>query len=93
MGWKPTILFVNGQAGLLQGQEKLLEENGYRVLTANYQQAVPIFVKHSIDLVLLDHHRSEINRGIAACMRNSKPDVPIAVLSGEYLASGPPQAS
>jgi len=35
----------------------LLEENGYRVLTAaNDKEAAQGFTSHSVDLVLLDYH-------------------------------------
>ena len=69
----------------------LLEENGYRVLTAtNGKEAVQAFVSHSVDLVLIDYHMPEMNGGVAAArMKDSKPDVPVALLSGdEHLPPG-----
>ncbi len=63
----------------------LLEENGYRVLTAtNGREAVQAFTSHSVDLVLLDYHMPEMNGDIAAAhMKDSKPDVPVAILSSD----------
>jgi CheY-like chemotaxis protein len=85
MNWKPVILCVDDTPDVLEGQKVLLKGNGYRVLTAtNGKEAVQAFMSHSVDLVLLDHHMAEINGGVAAmCMKNSKPDVPIALLSGD----------
>lgn len=63
----------------------LLEAAGYRVLTAtNGKEAVQVFVSNSIDLVLLDYHLPEMNGAAAAArMKDAKPDVPIAILSGD----------
>jgi CheY-like chemotaxis protein len=70
---------------MLEGQKMLLEENGYRVLTAtNGREAVQAFRSHSVDLVLLDYHMPEMNGDIAAAhMKDSKPDVPVALLSSD----------
>jgi CheY-like chemotaxis protein len=63
----------------------LLEENGYGVLTAtNGKDALQAFMSHSVDLVLLDYHLPGMNGGMAAVrMKDSKPDVPVALLSGD----------
>ena len=85
MSWKPVILCVDDTPGVLEGQKVLLEENGYRVLTAtNGREAVQLFVSRSVDLVLLDYHISELNGGEAALrMNDAKPDVPIALVSDD----------
>ena len=45
MVWKPLILCVDDTATILEGQKMLLEENGYRVLTAtNGTDAVEAFM-------------------------------------------------
>ena len=82
---KPVILCVDDTPSILEGQKMLLEANGYRVLTAtNGKEAVRDFVENSVDLVLLDYHMPEMNGGVAAArMKVSKPDVPIALLSGD----------
>ena len=81
----PVILCVDDAPGVLEGRKMLLEENGYRVLTAtNGKNAIQVFVSNSVDLVLLDYHMPEMNGGMAAVyMKDSKPDVPVALLSGD----------
>ena len=82
---KPVILCVDDTPSVLEGLKMLLEENGYRVLTAtNGKEAVQAFTSHSVDLVLLDFHMPEMNGDMAAArMKDSKPDVPIALLSSD----------
>lgn len=85
MSYKPIILCVDDTPSVLEGEKMLLEENGYRVLTAtNGEEAVQAFVSHSVDLVLLDYHMPAMNGGVAAArMKNFKPDVPVALLSAD----------
>lgn len=82
---KPVILCVDDTPSILEGEKMLLEENGYRVLTAtNGKEAVQAFASHSVDLVLLDYNMPEMNGGMAAVsMKDSKPDVPVALLSSD----------
>ena len=82
---KPVILCVDDAPGVLEGRKMLLEENGYRVLTAtNGKEAIQAFVSNSVDLVLLDYHMPEMNGGMAAArMKEAKPDVPVALLSAD----------
>jgi CheY-like chemotaxis protein len=45
---------------------------------------VQAFASHSVDLVLLDYYMPEMNGGMAAVrMKDSKPDVPVALLSSD----------
>ena len=85
MSWKPLILCVDDTPSMLEGVKMLLEGNGYRVLTAtNGKDAVQVFTSHSVDLVLLDYYMPEMNGGMAAVrMKDSKPDVPVALLSSD----------
>jgi CheY-like chemotaxis protein len=85
MSRKPVILCVDDTPSVLEGEKMLLEENGYRVLTAtNGKEAVQAFTSHSVDLVLLDYYMPEMNGGMAAVrMKDSKPDVPVALLSSD----------
>jgi CheY-like chemotaxis protein len=70
---------------VLEGRQILLEENGYKVLTATSgKAALQVFVSNPVDLVLLDYHMPEMNGDVAARrMKADKPDVPIALLSGD----------
>lgn len=85
MRWKPLVLCVDDTPSWLEGQKMLLEENGYRVLTAtNGPDALQAFLSHSVDLVLLDYHMPGMNGGVvAARMKDSKPDIPVALLSSD----------
>jgi CheY-like chemotaxis protein len=88
MSWKPLILCVDDKRNLLEGYKMLLEQKGYRVLIAtNGKDGIQAFKSHLVDLVLLDYHMPEMNGGEAATlMKESKPYVPVALLSGdEYL--------
>jgi len=82
---KPVILCVDDTPSVLEGEKMLLEENGYRVLTAtNGKEAVQAFTSHSVDLVLLDYYMPEMNGGMAAVyMKDSKPDIPFALFSSD----------
>jgi CheY-like chemotaxis protein len=88
MSWKPIVLCVDDAPSILEGRKMLLEENGYRVLTAtNGKRAMEAFMANSVDLVVLDYHMPEMDGGIvAARMKESKLDVPVMLLSGDqYL--------
>ena len=90
---KPVILYcADNASSTLEGRKMSLEENGYQVLTvANGKEAMQAFVSNTIDLVLLDCDTPQEDGGVAAMhMKACKPDVPIALLSGdEWL---PPSA-
>jgi CheY-like chemotaxis protein len=79
------VLCVDDTASILEGRKMLLEENGYRVLAAtDGKQAVEAFMANSVDLVVLDYHMPEMDGGIVATrMKESKPDVPVMLLSGD----------
>ena len=89
---KPLILCVDDTPSVLEGRKMLLEENGYKVLTAaSGKDAVKVFASNPVDLVLFDQHMPQVNGDVAAIhMRACKPDVPIALLSGDD--SLPPSA-
>ena len=85
MSRKPMVLCVDDTPSILEGRKMLLEETGYRVLTAtNGRQAMEAFVANSVDLVVLDYHMPEMDGGIvAARMKESNVDVPVMLLSGD----------
>ena len=85
MRWKPLILCVDDTPSWLEGEKMLLEANEYRVLTAtNHKDASQAFLSHPVDLVLLDYHMPGVNGGVVArYMKESKPDVPVALLSSD----------
>jgi CheY-like chemotaxis protein len=86
MAGKSVILScADNVSSKLEGRKLLLEEHGYRVLTApNGREAVQALLSNPVDLVLLDCHVPQKDGGVAAMeMKACKPDVPIALLSGD----------
>ena len=84
MNRKPLILCVGDTSSVLKGRQMLLEEDGYRVLTATSgKDALQVFASNPVDLVLFDQYMPQMNNGdvTAVHMRACKPDVPIALLS------------
>jgi CheY-like chemotaxis protein len=82
---KPLILCVDDTPWVLEGRRMLLVENGYKVLTAaSGKDSVQVFASNPVDLVLFDQHMPQVNGDVAAFhLRACKPDVPIALLSGD----------
>jgi len=81
---KPLILCVGDTSSVLKDRQMLLEEDGYRVLTATGgKDALQVFASNPVDLVLFDQYMPQMNnRDVTAVhMRACKPDVPIALLS------------
>lgn len=83
------ILSVDDEPGLLFVREKLLESEGYSVLSApDGEQALAIFAANGIDLVLLDYKMPGINGGVVAQrMKAQKPAVPIIMVSANQLSN------
>jgi CheY-like chemotaxis protein len=96
MARTPVVLCVDESPNLLAGRQRLLEHEGYTVLTArNGREAVEVFISNPVDLVLLDYYMPEANGDVVARrMKAHKPDVPIALLSGdECLPSATPESA
>jgi CheY-like chemotaxis protein len=89
MSRKPVILCADDALGVLEGRKMLLEADGYNVLTAtNGSEALQVFLSHPVDLVLLDYHMPVMNGDVAAAsMKAVKPDIPIAILSADEVAT------
>ena len=82
---KPVILCVDDEWNGLEGRKMLLEERGYKVLVAtNGTEALQLFARHPVDLVLLDYHMPQMTGdAVAERMRASQPDIPLALLSAD----------
>src|SRR5215470_509230 len=82
---KPLILCADDAPSFLLAWKTLLEDNGFRVLTAiDGKEALQIFLAHPVDLVLLDYHMPGMTGAeTAEHIRAAKPDIPIALLSAE----------
>jgi CheY-like chemotaxis protein len=84
MSGKPTLLCVDDNQTVLHVRKLVLESAGYSVLTAsNSATALELFSSSMVELVVSDYSLGD-GTGIelAAAMKNRKPDVPIAIISG-----------
>jgi DNA-binding NtrC family response regulator len=76
---KPTILIVDDEPGARQSLEVILEDD-YQVLAAeNGREALEIFRKESIDLILLDVHMPDMD-GLAVLRKIKEQDEEIDVI-------------
>jgi CheY-like chemotaxis protein len=77
------ILCVDDEAVGLQVRRILLERAGYQVLTApDGLSGIKVFTDQPIDAVVLDYSMPGMHGGeVARQMRQTKPDVPILLLS------------
>jgi CheY-like chemotaxis protein len=84
------ILCVDDELVGLQVRKILLERAGYRVLTApDGPSGLQIFSDQPVDLVVLDYSMPGMNGDLVAdAMRQTKPRVPILLLSA-YVGLGP----
>jgi CheY-like chemotaxis protein len=82
----PLILCVDDEAVGLSIRKILLERAGYRVLTAaDGASGLELFATHPVDAVVLDYAMPGMHGGqVAQRMRQTKPKVPILLLSA-YL--------
>jgi response regulator RpfG family c-di-GMP phosphodiesterase len=80
---KPTILYVDDDLSSLSGREALLKMSNFDVLvTTSGRQGLALFTSLPVDAVILDYEMPEMNGDvIAAQMKESKPEVPIMLLS------------
>jgi DNA-binding response OmpR family regulator len=83
------ILCVDDYQGILEGWRMLLENEGYKVLTAvDANSAMRVFISQRVDEVVLDYQLLGVNGdAIAREMKAIKPDVPILILSDERRLS------
>ena len=77
------VLCVDDETVGLLVRKTLLEKAGYRVLTApDGPTGLEIFDQHPVEAVILDYSMPGMHGGeVALRMRETKPDVPILLLS------------
>ena len=85
-----TILCIDDEAAGLYFRTLILEQRGYRVLSAgSATEGLEVFKANAVDLVVTDHL---LGRGtgtkMAAEMRRLRPSVPIIILSGTTEVPG-----
>jgi CheY-like chemotaxis protein len=78
-----VVLCVDDEVVGLQVRKLILERSGYTVLTAlDGPTGLILFNDHAIDVVVLDYSMPGMHGGeVAAKMRETKPEVPILLLS------------
>lgn len=79
----PTILCIDDESLGLQIRRIVLEQAGYRVLTAeDGPSGLSLFRSNPIDGVVLDYYMPDMDGGaVAQTMRRERPAVPIMLLS------------
>jgi DNA-binding response OmpR family regulator len=100
-----TLLCVDDNRSSLKICKMILEDSGYKVLTASSgREGVEVFASNAIDAVILDYKMPEMNGElVAAEMKRANPRIPILMLSGwgslpestlqlvdEFVAKGDP---
>src|SRR5215470_20349626 len=88
---RPLILCVDDKVSESQLDlfARVLEVSGYAVLTAaSAFEALEIFAKNQVDLVLSEHIRlAHAGQTLAAIMKSLKPAVPVAIYSADFAES------
>jgi DNA-binding NtrC family response regulator len=79
-----TLLCVDDNQSSLKICKIILEDSGYKVLTASSgREGLKVFASDAIDAVILDYEMPEMNgEVVAAEMRRTNPEIPILMLSG-----------
>ncbi len=79
-----TLLCVDDNQSSLKICKIILEDFGYKVLTASSgREGLEVFASNAIDAVILDYQMPEMNGElVAAEMKRTNPEIPILMLSG-----------
>jgi CheY-like chemotaxis protein len=79
-----TLLCVDDNQSSLKICKIILENSGYKVLTASSgREGLEVFASNAIDAVILDYQMPEMNgERVAAEMKGTNPEIPILMLSG-----------
>src|SRR6185369_10370243 len=80
---RTTILCVDDEETALYFRRLVLEQHGYRVLTAgSARRELEIFLQHDVDLVISDLQLGrDTGDTLSAQMKRLRPDVPVLLLS------------
>src|SRR5689334_420666 len=84
------ILLVDDNASGLRARQAVLQEIGYRVLTASSgEEALELFAPQKFDLVITDFKMARLDgRELIARLRKKAPDLPVILISGYVDALG-----
>ena len=74
-----TLLCVDDNQSSLKICKIILEDSGYKVLTASGgREGLKVFASNAIDAVILDYEMPEMNgEVVAAEMKRTNPEIPI----------------
>ena len=80
----PCILVIDDNQDLLGFLDEILQNSGYRSLTASSgKQGLELLLKESPDLVVLDSEMPEMNGyDVAGAIREQWPEMPIILYTG-----------
>ncbi len=78
-----NILCIDTDLSCLTLRGALLEENGYRVLTATCgHEGLQLFVSQAVDAILLDYYLGLLDGGVVADeVKRVKPETPVVMLA------------
>src|SRR6185437_13485983 len=81
------ILSVDDEAGILYTRQLVLEAEGYEVLSAaDGEQALILFARNTVDIVLLDYVMPGLDGGaVSQAMKQQRPNVPIIIVSASPI--------
>lgn len=79
-----VILCIDDDEAILQYEKSLLEQLGYKILTATSgREGLRLATIHKFDLVLLDYLMPEMNgHEVASVMKRIRPELKVVLLSG-----------
>src|SRR6266404_4352047 len=79
-----TLLCVDDNQSSLKICKIILEDSGYKVLTASSgREGLEVFGSNAIDAVILDYQMPEMNGELVAVeMKQTNPRIPILMLTG-----------
>lgn len=82
-----VILSVDDEPGVLVSRQLILENEGYEVLSAtDGEQALRMFARQPVDLVLLDYVMPGMDGAeVAKEIRNRDPQVPIVFITASPI--------
>ena len=86
---RSVVLCIDDEANALELRKRVLQKTGYRVLTAtNADQALEVFRKNPVDVVLTEHIVGNTEASIlVAQMKALEPEVPVAIYSADGAVS------
>jgi len=82
-----TILCIDDDPRVLEGQKALLEGKGYKVLIAfDGATGIEMSRKNSVDAIVLDFNMAGMDGNqVAATLMKEQPNLPVVIRSGSFV--------